>query len=59
MKVLFKIGEYVDTMECDVAPMSMFQLLLVSWGAGSRLPPGDSHGQQLHGDMQGPKEAGG
>ena len=31
----------------------------LSWGAGSRQPPRDSHGQQLHGDMQEPKEAGG
>jgi len=24
----YKIGEYVDTVECDVAPMSVCQLLL-------------------------------
>jgi hypothetical protein len=28
VKVPFKIGEYVDTVECDVAPMSMCHLLL-------------------------------
>ncbi|XP_066396019.1 uncharacterized protein [Miscanthus floridulus] len=28
VKVPFKIGEYVDTIECDVAPMSMCHLLL-------------------------------
>jgi hypothetical protein len=28
VKVSFKIGEYVDTVECDVAPMSVCHLLL-------------------------------
>jgi hypothetical protein len=28
VKVLFKIGVYVDTVECDVAPMSVCHLLL-------------------------------
>jgi hypothetical protein len=28
VKVPFKIGEYVDTMECDVAPMSVCHMLL-------------------------------
>jgi hypothetical protein len=28
VKVLFKIGEYVDTVECDVAPMSICHMLL-------------------------------
>ena len=28
MKVPFKIGEYIDTVECDVAPMSVCHLLL-------------------------------
>ena len=28
MKVPFKIGEYIDTVECDMAPMSMCHLLL-------------------------------
>ena len=28
MKVPFKIEEYVDTVECDVAPMSVCHLLL-------------------------------
>jgi hypothetical protein len=28
VKIPFKIEEYVDTMECDVAPMSVCRLLL-------------------------------
>jgi hypothetical protein len=28
VKVPFKIGEWVDTVECDVAPMSMCHMLL-------------------------------
>jgi len=28
VKVPFKIGEYIDTVECDMAPMSMCHLLL-------------------------------
>jgi hypothetical protein len=28
VKVPFKIGEYIDTVECDVAPMSVCHLLL-------------------------------
>jgi hypothetical protein len=28
VKVPFKVGEYVDTVECDVAPMTLCHLLL-------------------------------
>lgn len=28
VKVPFKVGEYVDTIECDVAPMTVYHLLL-------------------------------